>query len=316
MRALMRTIIVVSMLNSVATSSATVEKAEVEAGHAGVKADASAPRELVAESLTNVEPEIEQITKSIVLATTSQYSGAGRVLVIPTEETRGQDIITIMEDLNVMSRILDKRLEDADLGRDCDWFYGSSFLEWNMPVTKSIYIEDSGVLFLKQVDFPLSPPDKPKGGDKGAEDFDPVWEQTRREMYFGRNAWRQRHKKRSKEEYDAKKVEDLKMTLLQTLRHTANIRNLEPDKWIIVTVIGSGESGGFTVGTLKSKSAVIVHDQDTKTVRTVAAPSPGEAGFSSPTVLTIRAEKSDVDDFAEGNIDFDEFREKVQIFTY
>ena len=39
-------------------------------------------------------------------------------------------------------------------------------------------------------------------------------------------------------------------------------------------------------------------------------------GSASTTVLTIRAKKSDVDDFAKGEIDFEQFQKKVDIFTY
>jgi hypothetical protein len=47
----------------------------------------------------------------------------------------------------------------------------------------------------------------------------------------------------------------------------------------------------------------------------------GFGGFSttasSPsTVLTIRAKKSDVDDFAEGALGFEQFQDKVKILTY
>jgi hypothetical protein len=42
----------------------------------------------------------------------------------------------------------------------------------------------------------------------------------------------------------------------------------------------------------------------------------GETGSASTTVLTIRAKKSDVDDFAKGEIDFEQFQQKVDIFTY
>jgi len=38
--------------------------------------------------------------------------------------------------------------------------------------------------------------------------------------------------------------------------------------------------------------------------------------FSSSTVLTIRAKKSDVDGFAKGELDFEQFQEHVQIFMY
>ena len=42
----------------------------------------------------------------------------------------------------------------------------------------------------------------------------------------------------------------------------------------------------------------------------------GGRGFLSSAVLTIRTKKSDVDAFAGGMMDFDEFRDRVQIFTY
>jgi septal ring factor EnvC (AmiA/AmiB activator) len=85
---------------------------------------------------------IERIQK-LVLGTPAQY-GAGRVLVIPTEEINPKQLLMITEDLNIMSRILDRKLDDADLGRDYDWFYGGNFLEWNIPVTKCIYLQEHG----------------------------------------------------------------------------------------------------------------------------------------------------------------------------
>ncbi len=43
---------------------------------------------------------------------------------------------------------------------------------------------------------------------------------------------------------------------------------------------------------------------------------PVEMGVSPTTVLTIRAKKSDIDAFAKGKQDYEQFRQKVQIFTY
>jgi len=42
----------------------------------------------------------------------------------------------------------------------------------------------------------------------------------------------------------------------------------------------------------------------------------GGTTFSSSTALTIRAKKSYVDDFAKGELDFEQFQEHVQIFMY
>lgn len=40
------------------------------------------------------------------------------------------------------------------------------------------------------------------------------------------------------------------------------------------------------------------------------------AGSAAATVLIIAAEKSDVDEFARGNMNFEQFQKKVDIFTY
>jgi hypothetical protein len=42
----------------------------------------------------------------------------------------------------------------------------------------------------------------------------------------------------------------------------------------------------------------------------------GETGSTSTTVLTIRAKKLHVDAFAIGDLDFERFQKKVDIFTY
>ena len=43
----------------------------------------------------------------------------------------------------------------------------------------------------------------------------------------------------------------------------------------------------------------------------------GETGSNSLTVMTVRAKKSDVDAFAKGELDFEQFQQKVQhIVTY
>ena len=41
----------------------------------------------------------------------------------------------------------------------------------------------------------------------------------------------------------------------------------------------------------------------------------GETGSNSLTAMTVRAKKSDVDDFAKGKLDFEQFRQKVQHFV-
>jgi hypothetical protein len=43
---------------------------------------------------------------------------------------------------------------------------------------------------------------------------------------------------------------------------------------------------------------------------------PGRKQASQGSVMTIRAKKSDVDDYAGGKLDFEQFKEKVQVIVY
>jgi hypothetical protein len=137
-----------------------------------------------------------------------------------------------------------------------------------------------------------------------------VWEQTRQEIFEPMDVKGKRDYFHHEEEqgYDAEKVEELKDKLIKALKHAANMRNLKPEEWVILTVIG-GE--GQPISVLRSISIV------TKSANIVAdSPLPIETGFSSPAVLTIRVKKSDAVAFSKGELDFDQFRQRVQIFTY
>jgi hypothetical protein len=304
MKSFVQTIAVFAVLTLAVGSCALAEKPEVavtdiaEVRAAEIRADASEVQELLTESLKPVGPTIDHY-RQMVLTTAPSYDGAGRVLLIPADQVKPQQLALITEDLSVMSRILDKKLKDAHLGKDYDWFCASDFLDWHMPVTKSIYLEGYGALFLKRVNFPLSPPAEPDDRKQATEGLDPVWEQARREVYFGKEVFKPRRKKRSRDEYDAEKVEGLKRTLFEALRHTANIRNLEADEWVVITVVG--ESPGPWV-----PGSVLLHERaDKNVVNKEIDESPyslpslsAENHFSAPAVVTMRVRKKDVDAFA------------------
>lgn len=246
------------------------------------------------------------------IAGTREYSGTGRVLVIPTAEMKVQDLVMIMEDMNIMSRIFDKKLKEANLIPGFGGYSSGVFFSWNRIETKAFYLVDYGAFFLMKVNFPLSPPAETEE-KQTEEDVDLIWEQTKQEIYepedIKRTGRRKRTTKRSRKEYDADKVENLKRTLIRVLKHAANIQNLKPNEWIILTVIGETEQTGevilsriYTV----IKGNDVIYDQ----------PLLSETGFSSPTVLTMRVIKSDVDAFSKGKLDFEQFHQRVQIFIY
>jgi hypothetical protein len=172
---------------------------------------------------------------------------------------------------------------------------------------RSIYLDGYGALFLSKVDFPLSA--APKAGEEGTNDgYDPLWEQARQEIYRAPEEYQPAWSRSEKiPEYDAEKVEELKRKLIRTLKHAANIRRLDGGDWIVISITGSGRRSQATAVT---RSFIEKDGEVIETEPTVISES------YSPTVMTIRASKSDVDEFAEGSLDFDGFSERVQIYTY
>jgi hypothetical protein len=127
--------------------------------------------------------------------------------------------------------------------------------------------------------------------------------------------------------YEQEMVDRLKATLVDALRHAANIRNFAADERIVIVIKGpqaavqgqgsEGEAAG-------SQEPAAVGDYDLATSDDGHAQSVSTnisrlhqahlAGAGSASVLTIRAKKSDVDAFAKGDLDLEKFTQKVEIF--
>jgi len=241
-----------------------------------------------------------------------QHSGGGAVLVIPAAELNVEDLATITEDMTVMSRIFDNKLSQAHLttGRG-SWFGGfDPFSGRNSGAIEAIYLEGYGALFLMKVNVLLSPPPEAiEEKETEEEDTDPLWTETKQEIYAPEKlSRRQMGRSEEKQKYDTKKVENLKTSLVKTLKHAANIRTLKPDESVILVVTGSGESAGGITAVATTK--IVGHeDHNTRIVEELAPRG------SSPTMLVIRAKKSDIDGFAKADLDFDQFRKRTQILT-
>ncbi len=289
-------------------------------------------------------------------------TGNREVLVIPSTDIKAEDLAAITEDLQVMSQIFDERFKEPQEIQGVFVDFGD-FFGRDSRSTEAIYMQDYGVLFLMEVNFAFSP--EPKAPEKQAEeteDVDPIWQRTREKIFsppgFGGSEFV------PEEKYSADKIDQLKTELIRTLKHTANIRNIQPDEWIILTVIGKARqsedmyqyryfrSGSPRTRTSTSRRRSSSSSRGSYSVRGgmyggggmggMAGGSMGggmtmgggmyggmggfsgedyysETGSASATVatvLTIRAKKSNVDDFAKGEFDFEEFQEKVEIFTY
>jgi hypothetical protein len=278
-------------------------------------------------TLPAVNDNMYNLTRSLSFG--SQSGSTGTVLVIPSEQTKTEDLLTINEDMSVMSRIFEKNIEQDRISTA----RSSMFVSRNDPFSmllggsrggiQSIYLQGFGALFLMKVDFPLTPSPDMQDDEKEiqtAEEGDPVWQQMKQEMYEPDKVDRRRRTDRPEEKYDAEKVENLKTILIQTLKHAANIRSLKPGESVILTVTGSGEAAGtiITSERIPGGNQVLrterVGDGNTRT-RIVQGTSLDDIGSSSPSILVIRTKKSDIDQFAKGDLNFDQFRQRVQLLT-
>jgi len=247
------------------------------------------------------------------------HSSSGTVLVIPTAEMKIENLAAITEDMNVMSRIFDKKLSQAHLasGRGSWTVNFDPFSGRDSGTTEAVYLEGYASLFLMKVNFPLVPPPKVEEKKTEEEDTDPLWTQMKQEIYAPQEADRRRRTDdRPEEKYDAEKVAELKETLIKTLKHAANIRVLKPDQSVILTVIG-GRSQSGTTTTMRSygRSSMTNISRGRSSMVRRAPRVPTVAASLLPTVLTICAKKSDIDDFAKGQLSFDQFQERIKIFT-
>jgi hypothetical protein len=254
-------------------------------------------------------------------ATKKQAGGAGAVLVIPSVEMKDDEFTAIMEDLNVMSRIFDKKLGPqhehltTNISGERQYFtYALS--PRDKRVTEAIYLGDFGAMFLTSVNFPLLPPPKVEEEKKVEEDVDTVWERTKQEMTMPKKEktdetqwWATSQafqQQRQVQVYNTEKVEELKRTLTKSLKHAANIRGLKGDEWVTVVVKGSAPAAVARITNAKRLA-------DGKIITRL---SKKNSGSSSPTFLTIRAKKSEIDAFSKKKLDDAEFRKRVQIITY
>jgi len=280
-----------------------------------------------------VNQQLDSLMSSLSFG--SRSGGTGTVLVIPSEQTTTEDLLTINEDMNVMSRIFEKNLEQERVTTVTSNIfipgrrerYGA-LLGSSRGQIQSMYLQGFGALFLLNVDFPLSPPpdvQEQEQETQKAEQGDSVWQEMRQQMYEPEKVDRRRRTDRSESKYEPEKVENLKTTLIKALKHAANIRSLKPDESVILTVVGKGESTGKTIAAarmIQGENQIVIVEKDaygTKTQKVVPGDSLDaleDMGLSLPAVLVIRTKKSDIDEFSKGNIAFENFHQRVQLLTY
>jgi hypothetical protein len=240
---------------------------------------------------------------------------AAPVLVIPAKEMPPETCDRIVEDLSIMSRIIEKSLRDSpeeayDFAMAGDRMYGQTLflpsastgpriLRASGGRPKAIYIGGYGAVFSLQVDFPLVPPPAAPEPNKSTDKTDRVWAAAQRELVNPQAALHTRLGVSQGRPYRPEAVENLRSTLIALLQHASNIRDLEPEFWLTILVQGP--------------STVVDQSQDSSGDQQVNLLGARPAGR---TLLTLRAKKADIDQLAKGSLDQSEFQKRVQITTY
>jgi hypothetical protein len=241
-----------------------------------------------------------------------------------------------------MLEILDEKLiSEPRTIRGVLMDYGEFFNSENQS-SMAVYIQDYGVLFLMEVDFPLlfGPELRQEPEQKADESTDPVWQQARQKV-FSPNKNVPKNLPESRTETVQERVERLKSDLIKAMKHASNIRQLKPDEWVVLNVTGFDQlsSSGISGGRMGMSGRGGVYGEGGYggysgggsplggyaggygggMAGGIAGGGVGgysDIGFSSSTVLTLRAKKSDVDAFARDKINIEHFQQKVQVFTY
>jgi hypothetical protein len=234
-------------------------------------------------------------------------SKGGRSLIIQSSDTDPKTYANIEEDLSVMYRILTKARKQDESGIRLESLIAGS----SGSSVKSMYIEGYGAVFMLNVRFPLVAPqaaeEQPKPKDATSEE----WERAKREL-SSRNtfeldlerAWTHAMGPGG-EDYDAQKVEDLTVSVLESLKNATHIRNLKGDEFVTVAILGAeGAPQRVTVENENNDG------REKRKARVEAIVPRGES------TMTIRAKKSDIDDFAKGKVNLDAFRKKAKMLVY
>jgi hypothetical protein len=254
--------------------------------------------------------------------TTGDLRGAVPVLVIPAQQMTPETYDRIVDDLSIMNRIIEKNTRTmGEVGS----VYGAvlagpgdiatpRILRASGGRPKPMYIGGYGAVFSLAVEFPLLPPPETPKPNKVAEKTDPTWAQAQRELQDPQAAFRLQRGTSHGRVYRAEAVETLRNTLIGLLKHATNIRELGPDAWL--TILAQGPAP--TTREDASESAPIagaVYGGGSSYGQNRMLVLPGVRS-EGRTLLTLRAKKADIDQYAKGQLDDAQFQQRVQIVIH
>lgn len=272
-----------------------------------------------------------------------------RPVVVTSKPLDAKELATVEEDLGIMARLLEKEIE-REAGPDgLPNAMGIALTRLDGRGPSVLLLEGYGAVFTFTTRMPLTPPPARATEKKPERPTDSPWERTRRELFgpsggerggsSGGQAGRFEFKAPGgsgggmmgysgggvfgdtwggrispPEQYDAKKVEELKKSILEALKQAGNIRALKADDYLTVVVQG-GDVGGYG-----PTGFVAVETRTTTSSSTGGGPPKVETfvnregtGSHRASTLTVRAKKSDAEDFAKGKLTAEQFAKKALV---
>src|SRR6266568_3029159 len=261
-------------------------------------------------------------------------ASAGPAVIIQFSQADPRSVDTLQEDLNVMSLLLQKKIEHAFGENSPTYRMGIPLLlRAGQHDLESLFLDGFGAVFTVNVNFPLVPPPASKAKESDNTTGSDEWDKARKELYGARETEEPMNPYgTSALPYDAEQVGALKRALLDSLKNAANIRGLKSDEWVVVTVLGTegveagpgarnyGGGGGGIGGTAGRPggraSASELAPQGAGTSPAFWSNHAGGFPAGRGTVLTVRVRKSDAESFAKGKMTFDQFEQKATISAY
>jgi len=213
------------------------------------------------------------------------------------------------EDLAVMRHILDKVVNESlsaepryrkALGVDL-------VFAPDLGQFRNSYLEGYGAMFLLHVNFPLLPTSTKAEAPKEERDVSSSWEEARQEV-FGQPSGPGTDAFPDDEPYNEENVDRLKAALIDALKNAANIRDLKPDEGVTICVFGGSKASSVRLQT-PAKTGPAGGDFAALSGQFYRTPQ-------RRTVLTIRAKKADIDAFAKGQMNADDFRKNIRPLIY
>ncbi len=271
-------------------------------------------------SYSSADSAMNKLRGTLALTGFAGPDASAGVFIVPAEEITSQQLAAIAEDVNVMTRIFQNRLAQANLMNPHNPFplfvgAGSRHFFGGADRPRSLYLQGYGVLFMMEVDFPLAPGPETQTEEPAPteSDVDPVWAQAREEIYQPQ-ARRKGAPDQARPTYSAERVELLKTTLIHSLVHAANIRHLAPDESIVITIAGSALDTDTMVNTVPvpGTSQIVVKGRHNE----LKIMEKSKLAAGAPVVLTIRAKAADIKALSQGQLTDDQFRQRVKVLSH